>query len=1333
MNHSNYSKSRFGNGTAFLVALFVAAFVSVILLANINASRTRQNELTNSAVSVSESIRLRLQGNEDYLQMLAKNLADGSLTAELFQERASSYVIGHPEIINITWVDSDFFIRNVAPLASNRQIIGLHLDLPEPKRVSQLAQRLRQPVYTRPFEAIQGKPSFELWVPVFAGNNFLGLFAGVYSCERTLQSLVSRQVCLNYHTSLVDATGRMLSESPNSGPLDPKLVHRTCLTPGESGVFLQLGSYRSGRIGRVLQLLELLCIVLALAMAYTMWALNRQVNVRKQTEEMLYLKTSLLEEQLAERLASQRALELQTATLEGEIAERIRVEELLRESEARFRVLFEQAPDAIVVYDIDLARLVDANLSAERLFGCSHAELLTSSPLRFYKDQQPDDCKVTESFAWHNEQAMDGEQVQFERALVTADRRELTCVVHLTKLPYQNRKLIRASFVNVTDHKQLELNLRLQADKLNEELSERQVAQEALQEQTVLLEEEVAERRRMEEALQLSEATIRNKLKVILEPEGDISTLELSDIIDCAALQTMMDDFYLITGMLGAVLDVSGKVLVAVGWKDICTKFHRGHPDTLKHCTESDTTLTSGVAPGTFKRYRCKNNMWDMVTPLVVGGRHVGNVFIGQFFYEDETPDVELFRAQARRYGFDETEYLAALDRVPRFSRELVDAGMRFYSKLAGMISSLSFSSIQLSRMLAERNAAKDELFKLMREQQVILDNAPTGISLIKGRKQIWVNRKLEELLQYSKEEMEGQTTRKFYTSQGAYAQVGVDSAAMLAAGREFVFEQEMLRRDGTPIWIKFTGRTIDPTDLDEGIIWLQEDITDRMRSEEQIKLKDFSLATITDAVYWIASDGKIWDVNDAALNMLGYAREQFIAMTIPDIDQNISAERWQLHWEDLKQKGSLQLETQHRTIDGRIIPVEMIANYCRYKNVEYNCAIVRDIADRKQLEEQLRQSQKMEAVGLLAGGVAHDFNNILMVIMGYGNILKKDHKLDERQHEKIDQILCSAEKAAHLTKGLLAFSRKQILTQKPINLNEITQNVAIFIGRIIGEDIQLKTTTYGEGLTIYADAGQIEQVLINLATNARDAMPKGGLLTIETGLQVVEAPGGPGNRDARPGRYAVVAVSDTGCGMDEETGKRIFEPFFTTKEVGKGTGLGMAIVYGIIRQHKGFIDLQSEPGNGSVLRIYLPIHETGQAQALKGTAQGPMPEGGRETILLAEDDVDVRKLVFTVLTEFGYQVIQAVDGQDAVEKFIANQDRVGIVLMDMIMPKKNGKEAFEEICRIRPEVKVLFSSGYTADFIQNRGVPEMGVELIVKPVQPMELLRKVRAVLDSK
>ncbi|QWV95163.1 response regulator [Geomonas oryzisoli] len=385
----------------------------------------------------------------------------------------------------------------------------------------------------------------------------------------------------------------------------------------------------------------------------------------------------------------------------------------------------------------------------------------------------------------------------------------------------------------------------------------------------------------------------------------------------------------------------------------------------------------------------------------------------------------------------------------------------------------------------------------------------------------------------------------------------------------------------------------------------------------------------------------------------------------------------------------------------------------------------ITDMTERQLMEEQLRQAQKMEAIGQLAGGVAHDFNNVLTVIAGYANILKMDLGTESPQHELADQISAAAERAAQLTRGLLAFSRKQAMNQQRCDLGEIVHRVEQFLGRVIGEDIQLKTETLPEPLPVQVDLAQMEQVLINLAANARDAMPGGGVFTIATGVRDGE---GHGYGDPA-GRCAVIIVADSGEGMDDETSRRIFEPFFTTKEVGKGTGLGMAIVYGIVQQHKGNIRVSSKPGEGTVFTIELPLAE-GSAALESVLNPQSLPQTGTETILVAEDDPNVRSLVDMVLTRHGYQVILAEDGEEVVHRFAAQQDGIELVLMDIIMPRKNGIEAYAEIKKIRPKTKVIFTSGYTADFIQSRGMQE-GVELIMKPVQPVELLRKVREVLE--
>jgi two-component system, cell cycle sensor histidine kinase and response regulator CckA len=388
------------------------------------------------------------------------------------------------------------------------------------------------------------------------------------------------------------------------------------------------------------------------------------------------------------------------------------------------------------------------------------------------------------------------------------------------------------------------------------------------------------------------------------------------------------------------------------------------------------------------------------------------------------------------------------------------------------------------------------------------------------------------------------------------------------------------------------------------------------------------------------------------------------------------------------------------------------------------------DITERKSLESQLRHSQKMEAIGLLAGGVAHDFNNILSVITGYCSIMKLRMGDNDPQLLNLNQILDAAQRASSLTRSLLVLSRKEPVNPRQADLNDIITTVGKFIRRIIGEDILLSINLYEKLLDVNVDSGQIEQVMMNLSTNARDSMEKGGKLIITTSLKELDATFVKAHGYGTHGKYALVTISDTGYGMDENTRKRIFEPFYTTKDAGKGTGLGLSIVYGVIKQHSGFINVYSEPGEGTTFRIYLPLSK-GKPAADEDIPVLPMPKGGSETILVAEDDDSVRQLVYTLLSEYGYKVILAEDGQDAVEKFVANRDKIRLVIMDIIMPRKSGKEAHDEIRRLDPCIKVLYVSGYTAEIIEARGQIEEGTELIAKPVEPLHLLRKIREILN--
>jgi PAS domain S-box-containing protein len=388
------------------------------------------------------------------------------------------------------------------------------------------------------------------------------------------------------------------------------------------------------------------------------------------------------------------------------------------------------------------------------------------------------------------------------------------------------------------------------------------------------------------------------------------------------------------------------------------------------------------------------------------------------------------------------------------------------------------------------------------------------------------------------------------------------------------------------------------------------------------------------------------------------------------------------------------------------------------------------DMTERRNLEEQLYQSQKMEAVGLLAGGVAHDFNNILTAIIGYSHLILMKTTEDDPLWNYVGQIRDSAERAAELTQALLAFSRKQVIVSKVVNLNEIVVHLQKMLRRILNEDIDLQLDIVPGSLNVMADSGKIEQVLMNLATNAKDAMPGGGTLSIFTSLVNMSREFLHSHGYGSSGEYACISVSDTGCGIDVETKKKIFEPFFTTKEVGKGTGLGLSIVYGIVKQHNGYINVYSEPDRGTKFSIYLPIVK--EKEVMPTIKESTPPPGGIETILLAEDDLAVSDFHKTLLEAAGYTVIAVVDGEEALHRFEENEKDIDLLILDVIMPKMNGKEAYDLIRKLKPGVKAMFLSGYPADSLKDVEIVRERECFLAKPVDPNDFLMKVREVLSG-
>ena len=514
------------------------------------------------------------------------------------------------------------------------------------------------------------------------------------------------------------------------------------------------------------------------------------------------------------------------------------------------------------------------------------------------------------------------------------------------------------------------------------------------------------------------------------------------------------------------------------------------------------------------------------------------------------------------------------------------------------------------------------------------------------------------------------------------------------------------------------------------------EDITEQKEAERELLESEQRYRTLfeesRDAVIITTRDGKMEAVNQACLDLFGFTREEAESMDILNIYVD-PADRIRFQ-EDIERQGSLKdYEVRRRKKDGTVIDCLLTATLRLEEDgtiVGYH-GIIRDVTERKQLQRQLLQAQKMEAIGQLAGGVAHDFNNILTAIIGYSDVLTQQIPEDSSYRSKLMQINRAAARAAHLTRQLLAFSRKQILDLRPLNLNEVLANFEKMLRPLIGENIEVVTLLNPSAGTVQGDATQIEQILLNLAINSRDAMPTGGKLTVETANVYLDKSYARTHSEVRPGPYVMLAVSDTGQGIDRLVLPRVFDPFFTTKGKDKGTGLGLSTVYGIVKQHQGHITVYSEPGRGTTFKVYLPLVQDASEQA-SGLPIATPQLVGRETILVVEDDEIVRQLTSEVLETLGYSVLQCRDPNEAKRKSSIHGGPIHLLLTDVVLPQMDGKSLFGFLSPLFPDMQVLYVSGYAENAIVHHGVLDAGVKFLQKPFTVESLAKKVRQVLDG-
>jgi PAS domain S-box-containing protein len=641
---------------------------------------------------------------------------------------------------------------------------------------------------------------------------------------------------------------------------------------------------------------------------------------------------------------------------------------------------------------------------------------------------------------------------------------------------------------------------------------------------------------------------------------------------------------------------------------------------------------------------------------------------------------------------------------------------------------------------ITERKLAEQQRRAAHRQLQLFLDHNPALIFQkdIEGRYTL-INRQFERCFGLPHDQILGRTDAELLSASVA-AQFTANDRQVVERGTVLEFEETAEYGDGIHVSLVLKFPVRDASGAIIGVGGIATDITGRRIAEEGLRRSEERFRALIecarDAIITLDAEGNVTSLNAACEAMSGWSPSDwigrsFVPAVLPE-DQPLALAQFQ---KLLAGERPEPYELRGLRKDGSVIILEITAtSFCAADESLGVLIIARDMTERKQLESGLRHAQKMESIGQLAGGVAHDFNNILTVIQGHAALLRETSGLHPDAADSVEQIADAADRAANLTRQLLAFSRRQLLRPKPVDLHTIVSEMSRMLRRILGEDIALHVVAGPSIPQVEADPGMIEQVLLNLAVNGRDAMPSGGTLTISTEVVVLDAAAAAAIPDAAPGRWVRLSVSDTGCGIPPELLPRIFEPFFTTKDVGRGTGLGLATVYGIVRQHHGWITVESEIERGAAFRIHLPaLAQRREEHGAEPASDTALP-GGSETILVVEDEAPVRALVRHFLDRLGYNVLEASTGMDALHVWEKHRGGVDLLLTDIIMPDgMSGRQLAEWLQLDRADLPVIYTSGYAAEAVSGNLTLHEGINFLQKPYPPAQLASIIRKALDAR
>ncbi len=810
------------------------------------------------------------------------------------------------------------------------------------------------------------------------------------------------------------------------------------------------------------------------------------------------------------------------------------------------------------------------------------------------------------------------------------------------------------------------------------------------------------------------------------------------DLFDPGDIQRIQDDFSAATGVASIITRPDGTPITRPSnFCRLCRDVIRCTEIGRRNCFHSDSAL-GGRHPGGPRIQPClSGGLWDAGTSICVGDRHIANWLIGQV--RDETQSEQGMLEYARTIGADETAFLEAFREVPVMSLARFTQVAQALFTLASQLSGAAYQNVQQARFIGERQQAEEALRKSEETYRALVEGLPDFVARFdrQGR-HLFVSANGGDMFGVRASQFIGKTHRELGYSEALCRLWGGAIQRVFKNGAPYETE---FRLDGKRGRMILNWRLMPERDVQgvvQSVLSISRDITAHRLAEENYRtlfremLDGFALHEIICDEKGRPVDYRFLTVNPAFERLTGLKAEEVEGRTVRDVLPGIES-----HWIETYGKVALTGEPtsfeDFATELGRHYEVKAF----RPAPGQFACILAdttegkRVQEDKARLEAQLQQAQKMESVGRLAGGVAHDFNNMLGVILGNTEIALGELTRGDPLFAELLEIRKAAERSADLTRQLLAFARKQTVTPKVLNLSETVEGMLKMLKRLIGEDIDLVWKPKLDLWPVRVDPSQVDQILANLSVNARDAIHDVGRVMIETGNCVIDEESCERHAGFLPGEYVMLVVSDNGCGMDQEAQLHLFEPFFTTKNVGHGTGLGLATVYGIVKQNNGHISVHSEKGIGTTFKVFLPRHVSKPGQSQKERALEPVKRG-QETVLLVEDEPAMLRLITRLVERLGYTVLAARSPGEAIRLATECRRPIHLLMTDVIMPEMNGRELARTLLAFCPNLKRLFMSGYTADVIAHHGVLDVGVHFIQKPMSMNDLATKVREALDS-